>query len=269
MLACPAVNGEPPPDRDAPALDARRRGQSRRLLWTLAVLVALLAAAFFGGLYTVRWLGEGAAAAGGRAFDRLESLARAFRTGTVTTTFLSYATEVAGVRRLQVAQLTQMELFERSDRATALWGTLELPELVVRATAPVEYTYYVDFDEPWELALTDGRIEVQAPALRWNRPALDVSRLDYEVRRGSLLRDEAEAFERLRRGLGRMAEGRARDNLPLVREVARRQIAEFVAAWLARSFEDGAGVPVEVRFADERPGLLPGAPELVPRRAPG
>ena len=46
-----------------------------------------------------------------------------------------------------------MEVFERTDSATVFWGQLALPDVVVRARAPFEYTYYLDLNKTWELTL--------------------------------------------------------------------------------------------------------------------
>ena len=179
------------------------------------------------------------------------SLARAFRSGTVTTRFISYAAEVSGENYLQFATLTEMEIFERTDSATVLWGQLELPDVVVRARAPVEYTYYLDLNETWELTLEDGAVTVRTPEIRYNSPAIDVSEIRYEVSSGSLLRDEDEALQNLSRGLSGLAKSRARENIALVREVGRKKTEEFIRNWLLAQYEDGDSYRVEVVFADE------------------
>jgi hypothetical protein len=183
--------------------------------------------------------------------SELRSVAAAFRTGTITTTFVSHATEVSGGQKLQFATLKEMEVFERTDRAQVLWGQLELPEVVVRAEAPVEYTYYLDLKESWDLVLEGGTVQVQAPPIRFNTPAIDVSRLRYEVKSGSVFRDEALALENLRRGLSQLARERATTNIALVREVGRKETTEFVRTWLLSQYDDAASYHIEVVFADE------------------
>jgi hypothetical protein len=183
--------------------------------------------------------------------SELRSVAAAFKTGTITTTFVSYATEVSGGQKLQFATLKETEVFERTDRAQVLWGQLELPEVVVRAEAPVEYTYYLDLEERWDLLLEDDTVRVQAPPIRFNTPAIDVSRLRYEVKSGSVFRDEALALENLRRGLGQLARERASTNIALVREVGRKETTEFVRTWLLSRYDDAASYHIEVLFADE------------------
>lgn len=202
-------------------------------------------------------------ARGGKELVRgLATVAEAFRSGSVTTRFLSHATEVTGSNRLQFATLDQVETFERTDEATVLWGQLALPDLVVEARAPVQYTYYLDLNGAWRFVLEGERIYVLAPPIRYNKPAVDASEIRYTVREGSLLRDEEEALERLKAGITWMSVARARENVGLVRELARRETRHFVEAWLKPSFGDGDRYVVEVVFADEEaPGELGGGEE--------
>jgi len=191
---------------------------------------------------------------GGRSIaTELRSVAAAFKTGTITTTFVSYATEMSGSQKLQFATLKETEVFERTDRAQVLWGQLELPEVVVRAEAPVEYTYYLDLEERWNFLLEGPTVRVQAPQIRFNSPAIDVSRLRYEVKSGSVFRDEALALENLKRGLGELSRARAAENVALVRELGRKKTAEFVRTWLLSRYDDASSYYIEVTFADEMP----------------
>jgi hypothetical protein len=195
---------------------------------------------------------------GGRSIaSELRSVAAAFQTGTITTTFVSYAAEMSGSQKLQFATLKEMEVFERTDRAQVLWGQLELPEVVVRAEAPVEYTYYLDLEEKWDFLLQEKTVWVKAPPIRFNTPAIDVSKLRYEIKTGSVFRDEALALENLKRGLGELARARAAENVGLVRELGRRQTAEFVRTWLLSRYDDAADFRVEVLFSDETPAQGP------------
>jgi hypothetical protein len=235
--------------------------QAKRFGWPAAFAIVLVIALLIAGgiafwvLRSAGKIGNAALEGGRRAFEQVEEIARAFRTGTVATTFTSYASEVRGTSYLQFATLEQKERFERTDSASTLWGQLELPDVVVEATAETEYTYYLDLDGPWKFELAEDTIQVLAPEIRFNRPAIDPSTLRYEIRRDSLLRDEARALAQLRSGLSQMAEARARDNIPLIREIGRRKTEEFVANWLFRDFgAEARRYRVEVRFADE-PGF--------------
>jgi hypothetical protein len=213
------------------------------------IIVALIA--WFGFLRTVQ---EAPRVAGEQVRElaaELGELARAFQEHTITRRFISHGTSVEGTSRLQVATLEQTEVFELEDEATAFWGALELPPVRVSATAPVTTTYYVDFEQPWTFALEGRRVRVTAPELTPNTPAIDASEIQYEVREGSLLRDEDLVLEQLKRELTTRAAARAEDNAALVRDTARRQIESFVRSWFRESFGDGGEYDVTVRFEGE------------------
>jgi hypothetical protein len=222
--------------------------------WALpAALVAIVAILTLAGLYVFRSARQLPVDIASQAISGLVRVAEGFRTGTITTSFVSYATELGGMRRLEVARLKQMEVFERRDEALILWGTLALPDVVVEARAPVEYVYDLDLDAPWQFRLDGPWVVVSAPRLEWTTPALDVSSLELVVREGSVFRDEAAVKERLRENLTALLARRVRDHVALVREVARRQAEGFVEKWLRERFADGAGQRARVVFADEKP----------------
>ncbi len=181
----------------------------------------------------------------------LRDVASAFRTGSMEVVFTSYAASTRGSQYLQFATLEQTEVFTLTDRATIFWGTVELPDVIVSATAPVEYTAYLDLDDRWDFRIDQNRITVIAPPIRFNKPSIDASEIRYEVRQDSLLRDEDAVLEALRIGLTEMSIRRARDHIADVRELGRLQTEKFVSNWLVQSFTDGSEYEVEVFFADE------------------
>lgn len=240
------------------------RPRDHRSLALAMAFTALLVVG--GGLYvfrSVRQLPLDVADKGRELLNEVRALAEGFRTGKVTYAFASEASELNGTTRLQVATLRQTEVFVRKDEAALFWGQLSLPDVVVEARAPVDYVYFLDLKKPWNLRLEGRDVLVDAPALEFNSPAVDVSALRYEVREGSVLRDEADALERLRQGLTELSRARARQNQALVRETARREAERFVETWLLRGYDDTKDYRVRVRFAGEpAPGATPSVPAL-------
>lgn len=228
--------------------------------WATASIAAavVMIVALLGGVYLIdRLLGlPGRAVESGREIARdVRDLAAAFRQGEVETRFASYAGSLAGSNKLQVAELRQVEVFRRTESSSVLWGALRLPDVVVEARVPIDYVYTVDLEAPWRFELADHRLLVRAPPLDFNPPALDVSRLEYEVRASSFLRDEDEAIAALQAGLSELSRRRARELTGLVRDTARLETAAFVRNWLAASFEDGEVYSIEVVFEGEaQPG---------------
>jgi hypothetical protein len=243
--------------------EPRRQAQVSWALATAAVAIVAIVAG--GGLYvfhSVRSLPGDVVEGGRKALRELGEVAAAFRTGTVTTTFRSYATQVTGTTRLQFAELRQEELFERRDSEAVLWGTLALPDVVVEARAPVTYTYFLDLEREWRFRLEGRDVLVVAPPIEWNRPAVDVSALRFTVREGSVLRDEQLALGRLRAELTPLLDRRARQHVPFVRETGRRKVEAFVETWLVGRFADGTEHRARVLFTDEPAAATPRPPAL-------
>ena len=189
------------------------------------------------------------------------TVAQAFREGTIRQAFFSHAAEISGTTRLQVATLKQNETFQREEAGSAAWGLVPVPKVVVQAQAPVEYSYYLDFAAPWEFRQQDKTITVLAPPLQPNTPALDVSALTFYTLEGSIWRDEGAVRDRLRESLTGSLQKRARNSTTLVREVARRQVAEFVERWLTEKFGDARDYQVQVLFPEEAPVPMDKTPQ--------
>jgi len=257
------VDATPPPTSAVPP--PAPRGPSSGP-WAFAVAAVAVVGLVVGGavyvFHSARSLPTEVIEGGREALRGLREVAAAFHTGSVTTSFRSYATELHGTTRLQFAELRQLEVFERRDEAAVLWGALRLPDVVIEARAPVEYAYYVDLDKQWLFRLEGREVAVVAPPIEFNRPSVDVSALRYEVKAGSVFRDEQVVEEHLRSELTALAALRARQHVPLVREACRRKVEAFVETWLVRRFADGSGYRARVRFADEPPAPAPTAPAL-------
>jgi hypothetical protein len=241
----------PPPVSTPPP--APRADWAKATMWMVIVfIVALNAFLFFKSCREIP----------GEALDKtskviektgkaLADVASAFKQGRITTEFISYATTVSNQHYLQFATIKQTEIFTRTEESTTAFGYLPLPEVVVEARAPVEYTYYLDLNARWDLVLKDGILYVFAPPIKFNKPSVDASALTYEVKKGYL--KTAEAQKNLKNSITSLATLRAKENIALIRENGRRQTAEFVERWLMKSFSDGKLYPVKVFFPGEKP----------------
>jgi hypothetical protein len=181
----------------------------------------------------------------------LAEMASAFHQGTLTFNLTSTGTALENTKYFQFKKIRQTEIFRHTDQATTGFGYIPLPEVIVEARAPVEYTYFLDLDAPWQFVVQGQQVQVFTPRIRFNKPAVDVSRLQYEVRQGSLFRDSSSAMDQLKNSISSLAYLKARENLDLVRQTGRQPVAEFVQQWLIRSFADGSNYTVRVYFPGE------------------
>jgi hypothetical protein len=248
---------DPPPQMESPHPEPRtivaKNAWAVPVMWMVIVLILVS-----GGVYAFKSCSQVPEATLERAGKVVEtvgqqvrSVAAAFKQGNITTTFTSYATTISGSQYLQFATLSQHETFTRKDESSVAFGYIPLPDVIVEASAPVSYTYYLDLNARWDFALQDGVILVTAPDIKYNRPSVDVSSITYEVKKNSLLRNTTEAMENLRNSITWLSYKKAEANIELVRETGRKQTETFVENWLSKSFADGKKYPVKVRFRHE------------------
>ena len=244
------------PGNDSPPAGPTATGRSP---WAIPIMWMVIVLSLVGGaLYVFKSCRDLPAEALERtakvvqtAGQQLQKVAAAFKQGNITTTFTSYATTISGSQYFQFATISQHEVFTRTDESSLAFGYLPLPEVIVQATAPVSYTYYLDLNARWDFLLKDGVILVTAPDIKYNRPAVDVSHITYEVKKNSLFRNTSEAMENLKSSITWLSYKKAESNINLVRETGRKQTESFVENWLAKSFADGKRYPVKVRFRNE------------------
>lgn len=197
------------------------------------------------------------------AAKNTRDLAAALIHGTVTTQFREYCTETRPDLSLQVASLKQIEQFTRTDEAVV--GGIPLPDVIVRVTAPVQYTYSVDLNSRWEFRQSGNTLTVICPNPKPGVPAFDVSAMEWEVKKDSLFRRTSQVMDDLKKTVMPMAQSRGKAHIPTIRETARAQVATFVDRWVQQKFTDSSQFRIKVLFASESEGqnknFVPHSPE--------
>lgn len=241
----------------------------RLLRWPLVVL-ALAALVVLGVRELRRTAAEGGRAAADTvraAGERAADIAARFKTGTITTTFVSAIPRLVpdGGTKLELAAFEAVETISRTDDRRVFFDLVPLGSTVSEIRVPVTYRYHLRLDEPWRLTVTDGACVVHAPAIRPSLPpAIHTDRMEKRSESGWLRFDEDEQMAALERSLTPTLSERASDpdHLELVRERCRLRVAEFVRSWLLLEDQWGPGrfTSVRVVFADEEAadaGVLP------------
>jgi len=138
---------------------------------------------------------------------------------------------------LELAGLNATETFISSDTAKMSFLNMNIPgaTTTVIITVPVVYRYYVPLREQWDIEVTDNTCLVVAPELRPTLPpAIQSDQMQIKTIEGPLAFDGAEKQAKLLQGLTPQLEANAKDStkIKLVREEARKTVAEFIQAWL-------------------------------------
>ena len=266
---------------ESPAPQTDRSQLLFALRWPLALLtvVALLVFGSLAAYYlTLKQAADGAAALGdaasdvaGRVADRAEQLAESFFTGDVTESFVSSMPKFdrSGVGRLEVASMELTEKLARADERRAFFDVVPLGKTKVEIEVPVTYRYHVPVSGEWRLEIHGPVCLVVAPPLEPTLPpAIHTDRLQTSSQEDLLRFDAGEQMAELQRNLTPRLSRRAASPayLDLVRDEARRGVADFVRSWLLDQefWVDDRFATIRVVFADEIEGPVDGEIEAPP-----
>lgn len=186
----------------------------------------------------------------------LSQIAESFKTGKVVTEFHDYVTEVKGLQRLQAASLKSTDVFTRVDSKSILWELIDLPDVKIEIKMPVEYTYYLDLKDKWNFEFDENlmHIKVNAPSIKPNTPAVNVSEMKVTVLKNSIFRDVDAVKDSLFKELMPRLNQLAYEKIDLIREAARKEVTSFVSNWFVQIyFKDYSTKPrlLSVYFEDE------------------
>jgi hypothetical protein len=191
--------------------------------------------------------------------------AKQFTTENITQRFTSAIPEITQELNLEVATSKQIESFGCSDRLCLMWGLIDLGTNIAQISMPVTYRFHIRLHDPWKLEVRHDTVIVHAPPLRPALPpAIHTEQLERLVQRGWARGSPAEMMRELECQITPTLCLFASDprRLNLVRDVARKSVAEFVRLWLEREHQWGRKrfSKIQVQFADEP--ALPLAPTL-------
>ena len=182
----------------------------------------------------------------------------------ITETFRQSVTEIISTNgdTLEVAMMQTDETLTKVDMKTAFNDLLNLGTTVSEIRAPVVYRYHVRLSDPWQVSVDHGVCTVRAPALRPSLPpAIRTEGMEKKSEAGWLRFNAAENLAALEKGLTPTLEKRAGDaaHLHLIRESARKSVAEFVKNWLLKSSAQRAEPirTISVIFPDEGKNTTP------------
>ena len=188
-----------------------------------------------------------------KSTDVISHFVEAANSGTITHEFREVASSVRGTNYLQIATLSSDESFNR--KQVSDWYLFQ-SEVEIEVRIPVEYTYYLDLKEEWTFKWDSDSNEllVHAPQIRFNRPAIDTSKMKvYEINK-SLLQDENKLKDEIIQDISNICSIRAQDKTDLIRELARYETERYIRSWLMSTIiQDSSFTPnLEIVFADER-----------------
>jgi hypothetical protein len=179
--------------------------------------------------------------------DALTVVAKAFKTGSVKREFISYVVEINKVNRLQVAESKMVEEFYLKDSKSYLG--IPLPDVEFDWRVPVTYAYYIDLNSEWDITLDESNstIMVQAPPIKANEPAPDISQWERKDKTSAWRMGEEKIAKKLQDSMTPELKKRALLNIEKLNifDQAKKSVVEFVRTWWLNTYLKGKGISNE------------------------
>ncbi len=244
----------------ATSTPASRQRTSGCVRWAA---ILLLAFGLIGGFLTWQFFGYVSG-----AFAWLRNLPQNLVAQEITVSFRESVTKIAATQGdiLEVATMQTDETITKADNKSAFNNFISLGTTVSEIRTPVVYRYHIKLSDAWDMSVVDGHCTVKAPAMRPSLPpAIRTEGMEKKSEAGWLRFNADENLANLEKNLTAALERRAgnKTHLDLVREAARKSVAEFVKKWLLtqQTAEAGQIRSITIIFPDE---TLPPGPVTVP-----
>jgi hypothetical protein len=162
-----------------------------------------------------------------------------FKTGRITQTFMERAAHAASTHGdvLEVAISQTDESFTRADSLGIAGAASYLGTTISEIRTPVTFRYHIRLSDRWQLSSRGNVCVVIAPSLRPSLPpAIHTDRMDTNTKSGWLRFNAQDNLRALEKSISPILSERAADaaHISLVRDTARKSVAEFVKNWLLR-----------------------------------
>ena len=197
-------------------------------------------------------------AAAGTIRETRETIAENFQQAKITETFIESLPEVsdAGEGRLEVATLENTKVFKRTNTRTILWNKINLGTTVTEIRVPATFRYHIDLSAEWKIEVRDQKCIVIAPMLLPTTPvAIQSDKIEKHSESGWARFNADEHMDWVMQSITPRLNSHASSDshLNLVREHARKTVAEFVRQWLMKEdhWREDRFRTVTVIFAEE------------------
>lgn len=98
------------------------------------------------------------------------------------TSLTAYVMKAEPSQKMIVYEVTTVEKIKRVEALSLAWRLISSANVDAEMLVPVKYSYYIDFNEGFEIEKTDVGYKVTVPALKSYQPAVDVSGISFQVK---------------------------------------------------------------------------------------
>lgn len=233
--------------------------QNRRSFPWVTLILSVTAVTFVSFAYDAYLkTGKTIIETGDKVLRGLPDVAKKFKTGSITQTFIQHIPEVSTTHGdiLELTTSRSEEELRRTDSRKIAWDAIDLGTTVSMIRVPVTFRYHLRLSDSWRLAARDKVCYVLAPSFHPSLPtAFHTDKMQKSTESGWARFNKSDNLAELEKSITPQLDERASDpkHMKLVREACRQSVGDFVRKWLMKEdfWRDDRFSSIVVAFSDE------------------
>jgi hypothetical protein len=169
------------------------------------------------------------------------------------TSLSAYVMKAEPTQKMVVYEVTSVEKIKRVEALSLLWRLISSANVDTEMLVPVKYSYYIDFNEGFEIEKTGIGYKVTVPALQSNQPAVDVSGISFQVKEAPYFYDTKKIESKILQQLTEYLNTRSEQVKINYYGEARKSVEKVVYSWVMTNeeYESLSDNDIQIVFKNE------------------
>ena len=171
----------------------------------------------------------------------------------IKTSLTTYVMRTEASQEMIVYELRTTEKITRTQKLNQIWKLISVSDVDVDMLVPVRYSYYIDFNDGFNVEKSGDGYKITVPALKSYEPAADVSGITFVVNEAPFLYNVKKIQTQIMSQLTGYLSQKSEDLKSSYREQARESVKVMLQKWLLISPELKSLDPqkIQIIFRDE------------------
>ena len=148
------------------------------------------------------------------------------------TSLSAYVMKAEPSQKMIVYEVTTVEKIKRVEALSLVWRLISSANVDTEMLVPVKYSYYIDFNEGFEIEKINSIYKVTVPSLKSYQPAVDVSGITFQVKEAPYFYDTKKIETKILQQLTEYLNGRADQMKQTYYSEARKSVEKVVYSWI-------------------------------------
>ena len=173
------------------------------------------------------------------------------------TSLSAYVMKAEPSQKMIVYEVTAVEKIKRVEALSLVWRLISSANVDTEMLVPVKYSYYIDFNDGFEIEKIGSVYKVTVPVLKSYQPAVDVSGISFQVKEAPFFYDTKKIESKILQQLTDYLNTRSEEMKVTYYGEARKSVEKVVYSWIMtnQEYESLTENEIQIVFKGEATAL--------------